>query len=171
MSSIYKWIRFFAYTLEILSFSIVEQIPNLIPSVNNVKPIILLPIAIMIALFEGQKVGLVFGFIVGLFIDIGATGTIGFNTAAMTCLGFLVGNTAQKIIKFNLITSVAFVIAFTAAFYMLHFVFKFLLQGYSDVVYTFFNHYIIGMLYTVAISPFVYFFNKALAVNIKDREQ
>ena len=170
MSSLYKCVRFFAYILEIITFFIVEQVPNLIPSINNVKPIILLPIAIMIALFEGQKVGLVFGFVVGLFLDVGAVGVIGFNSAVMTCLGFLVGNTAQKIIKFNLITSIAFVIAFTSAFYMLHFVFKFLLHGYSDIAYTFLNHYIIGMLYTVAISPFVYFFNKALAVNIKSRE-
>ena len=63
MSSLYKCVRFFAYILEIITFFIVEQVPNLIPSINNVKPIILLPIAIMIALFEGQKVGLVFGFV------------------------------------------------------------------------------------------------------------
>ena len=170
MSALYKYVRFLAYTIEILVFFVIERIPNLIPSVNHVKPMILVPVAIMIALFEGKKVGIAFGFVIGLFLYAGATGKIGFYSAALTCVGFLVGITAQKIIKFNLITSVAIAIAFTAGFYFAHFVFEFLFRGYSDVIYALFNHYLIGMLYTVMLSPFIYFFNKAFAVNIKAKD-
>lgn len=170
MNALYKYVRFLAYTIEILVFFVIERIPNLIPSVNHVKPMILVPVAIMIALFEGNKVGAVFGFVVGVFLDVGATGKIGFYSAVLACLGFLVGTAAQKIIKFNLITSVAFAIAFTAAFYFTHFIFEYLFRGYSDVIYAFFNHYLVGVLYTVMLSPFIYFFNKAFAVNIKAKD-
>lgn len=167
MNIIYKCIRYLAYSIEILVFFIVGQIPNFIPSINNVKPMILIPIAIMIALFEGPKIGLLFGFIVGLFLDVGSSGTFGFYSAVMTCTGFLVGTLAQKIIKFNLITSVAFAIAFITAIYVLHFLFVFLFLDYYDALYAFFNHYVVGLLYTIVLSPFIYFFNKAFAVNIK----
>lgn len=167
MNTVYKYVRFLAYTIEIIVFFVLERIPNLLPSVNGVRPIILVPIVILIALFEGPNVGVVFGFFAGLLLDVGATGTFGFYAVAMTCLGFLVGNVAQKIIKFNLITSVAVAIAFTAAFYFAHFLFKFLFLGYADAIFSIFNHYLVAMLYTVSLSPLTYFFNKALAVNIK----
>ena len=169
MNALYKYIRFWAYTIEILVFFVIERIPNLVPSVNHVKPMILVPVAVMIALFEGKNVGIVFGFIIGLFLDTSATGKIGFYSAVLACLGFLVGTAAQKIIKFNLITSVAFVIAFTTAFYFAHFIFEYLFRGYQDAIYALFNHYLIGMLYTVMLSPCIYFFKKAFAVNIKEK--
>ena len=40
----------------------------------------------------------------------------------------------------------------------------------NDAIYALFNHYLIGMLYTVMLSPFIYFFNKAFAVNIKEKD-
>lgn len=170
MNALYKYVRFLAYTIEILVFFIIERIPGLVPSLNSVKPMILVLVTIMIAMFEGSGVGAIFGFVAGIFLDVGAAGSFGFYTAAMTCVGFLVGKAAQKIIKFNLVTCVAIGIAFTAAFYITHFLFEYLFCGYSDVTYAFFNHYLVGMLYTILLSPFVYFFNKAFAVIIKARE-
>lgn len=170
MERVYRYIRYLAYAIEILAFYIVEQIPNLIPHINNVRPVILLPIAAMIALFEGSSVGLIFGFVIGLFLDCGATGNIGFYSVAITCLSFLVGAAAEKIINFNLVTSVAIAVAFIFAVYGLHFIFEFILRGYADALYTLGNHYVIGFLYTSLLTPFVYFFNRAFAMTIRERE-
>lgn len=170
MERLYRYIRFLAYAIEILAFYIVEQIPNLIPHINNVRPIILLPVAAMIALFEGSGVGLLFGFIIGLFLDCGATGSIGFYSVVVTCLSFLVGIAAERIINFNLLTSAAIAIAFTSALYLLHFLVEFILRGYPDTLYVLLNHYLVGLLYTSLLAPFVYFFNKAFAMHIRERE-
>lgn len=167
MKIAYKCARFFAYIIEILIIYILEQTPNLIPSIYDVRPTILVPVAVMIALFEGHTVGAVFGFFVGFLLDVGAVGNMGFYSITMTCLGFLVGNIAQKIIKFNLITSVAVAIAFVFAFYFAHFLFEFLFCGYADRLYALVNHYLIAALYTAVLSPFIYFFTKGFAVNIK----
>lgn len=170
MEQVYKYIRYLAYLIEILVFYIVEQVPNLIPYVNNVRPIILLPVAAMIALFEGSSVGLLFGFIIGLFLDCGATGSIGFYSIFVACLSFLVGVAAEKIINFNLFTAMAIAIAFISILYLFHFLIVFLFRGYSDILYTLFNHYFIGWLYTLLIAPFIYFFNKAFAMSIREQE-
>ncbi len=170
MDSYYKYIRYLAYTIEILVFYVIEGIPNIFPDIKGVRPILLILVAIMISLFEGKKVGTVFGLIVGLFLDYGASGDIGFYSVVITCVSFLVGVIAQKMIKFNLITSILIAISFTTIVYMAHFMVKYLLCGYSDIIYSMLNHYLIGILYTSLFSPFIYFFNKAFAVNIQEKE-
>lgn len=167
MKIAYKCARFFAYIIEILIVYILEQTPNLIFEIYGVRPTILVLVAVMIALFEGHTVGSVFGFFIGLLFDVGAAGNMGFYSIAITCLGFLVGNIAQKIIKFNLITSVAVASVFVFAFYAMHFLFEFLFCGYVDRLYSLVNHYLIAALYTAALAPFIYFFTKGFAVNIK----
>lgn len=170
MDNFYRYIRYLAYTIEILVCYVVEQIPNAIPGINGVRPIILVLVAIMIALFEGKKLGTVFGLIVGIFLDCGATGSIGFYSVTMACIGFLVGVVAQKMIKFNVITSFLVALSFTTVIYIAHFLTQYLLNGYTDIFYVLFNHYLIGIVYTTLLSPFIYFFNKAFAVNIKETE-
>ena len=171
MEVLYKNIRYLAYTIEILVIFIIGRIPGLMPSINGVKPMILVLVVIMIGLFEGKSIGMAFGFITGTLLDVGATGEFGFYAAAMTCIGLLVGVAAQKIMKFNLVTSVVIEVAFTGAFYITHFLFSYLLRGYSEALYVATNHYLIGFLYTIILSPFVYFFNKAFAVLINAEEK
>ena len=170
MDIYYKYIRYLAYMIEILVLYIIEQVPNIIPDIKGVRPIFLILVAIMISLFEGKKVGTIFGLIIGIFLDCGASGSLGFYSVAITCVGFLVGVIAQKMIKFNLITSILISISFTALVYMAHFLTEYLLCGYSDMIYVILNHYLIGILYTGLFSPFIYFFNKAFAVNIQEKE-
>ena len=110
MNALYKYIRFWAYTIEILVFFVIERIPNLVPSVNHVKPMIRAPVAVMIVFCSkaenvGDSVWIYHRFVFGYQCD-GQDRFLfgGFGLVA----GFLVGTAAQKIIKFNLITSVAF---------------------------------------------------------------
>lgn len=170
MDASYKYIRYLAYMIEIIVFYVLEEIPNALPNINGVKPLILILIGIMIALFEGKKVGTVFGLIVGLFLDCGSTGTIGFYSVVMACVGFLIGVIAQKMIKFNLITALLVSFSFIFIIYAVHFLINYLFCGYRDIFYVIYNHYSIGILYTFLLSPFIYFFNKAFAVNIKRGE-
>lgn len=168
MAAFYKYVRYLAYSLEILVFYVIQRIPNGFPPINNVRPILLLPVAVMIALFEGRKIGTLFAIIIGLFLDCGSSGKIGFYSITLACIGFLVGAIAQKMIKFNFFTSVLISFAFVAIFYLIHFLFVFSFITHSDAIYTLCNHYFFGALYTSVFSPFIYFFNKAFAVNIKE---
>ncbi len=170
MGACYRYIRYLAYMIEIIVFYVLEQIPNTLPNINGVKPLILILIGIMIALFEGEKVGTVFGLIVGLFLDCGSTGTIGFYSIIMACAGFLVGVIAQRMIKINLVTALLVSTPFIFVVYIMHFLVNYLFCGYKDVLYAMCSHYLIGILYTFLLSPFIYFFNKAFAVNIKREE-
>ena len=62
MGSVYKYVRYLAYFIEILVLYVIEQIPNFIPGVNGAKPILVLPVVFIIAVFEGENPALMFGF-------------------------------------------------------------------------------------------------------------
>lgn len=167
----YKIIRYFAYFLEIIIFYILEQTPNLIPGIYGIKPIIIMPILFMIALFEGESVGLVFGFFIGLLLDTSFSWSVGFYTIIMSVTGYIIGLIARRVVKSNL--STAMIISAISIFfiYSFHFVFYFLINGYGDSMYAFTSHYLPRMLYTMLLSPVMYFFNRSFALNIQKEKK
>ena len=163
----YRVIRYFAYSLEIIIFYILEQTPNLIPSVYGIKPILIIPIIFMIALFEGEKAGLVFGFFIGLLLDVGFSWNIGFYSIMMSVCGYIIGLIARRVVKSNLSTAMIISAVSTFFIYSFHFVFFYLINGYGHNMYTFSFHYIPRVVYTILLSPLIYFFNRAFALNIR----
>ena len=67
----YKIIRYFAYTIEILILYMVQETPGLLPEIGGARPVLLIPAAISIAMFESELAGIAFGLLCGLFLDIG----------------------------------------------------------------------------------------------------
>ena len=70
----YKIIRYFAYTIEILILYMVQETPGLLPEIGGARPVLLIPAAISIAMFESELAGIAFGLLCGLFLDIGMGG-------------------------------------------------------------------------------------------------
>lgn len=159
--------RYFAYFLEIIIFYILDQTPNIIPNISGIKPTLLIPVLFMIALFEGEKVGFVFGIFIGFLLDISFSWSIGFFTIIMSVSGYIIGLIARRVVKSNL--STAMIISAISIFfiYSLHFLFYYLINGYGNNLYAFTFHYIPRMAYTMLISPLMYFFNRTFALNIR----
>lgn len=53
----YKIIRYFAYTIEILILYMVQETPGLLPEIGGARPVLLIPAAISIAMFESELAG------------------------------------------------------------------------------------------------------------------
>ncbi len=170
MQSFYTVVRYLAYLIEILVFFIIEQSPTFPLKTNGLFPTLLVPAAVVIALFEGEKVGTIFGLIIGVILDIGYSGTLGVCSVLMACMGFFVGTLSRKVIRCNFFTSMITLCISTLIFYLVHFAFYYLLQGYSDILYTLTTHYLPRFFYTILVSPIIYFFNRSFAINIKGKE-
>ena len=56
-----KVARYLAYTLEILVLFMVQETPGLLPSVLGVRPVLLFPAVMAIAMFETEVPALAFG--------------------------------------------------------------------------------------------------------------
>ena len=166
----YKWIRYMAYILEIIIFYVLEQTPHFLPEIFGSKPLIIIPIFIMIALFEGEKVALYFGIFVGILLDISFSWHLGFYTICLPIVGFIIGLISRNIVKSNFFTAILISLASIFVIYSLNFIIYYIFNGYNEILYAYVYHYLPNIIYTFATSILFYFFNTAFAVLIREEK-
>ena len=64
-------VRIVIYTIELLLLYVLQTTRGLVPEFSGTRPLMLVCAAMMIALFEGDVTGLIFGIAAGLLIDMG----------------------------------------------------------------------------------------------------
>lgn len=165
-----KLLRYIAYTLEIIIFYVLEQTPQFLPSIFGVKPILILPIIVMISLFEGEKVGICFGTFVGVLLDVSFSWNLGFYTIVIPISSFIIGLISRNVVKNTLSTAILISSIFITFVYSLHFLIYYIFNGYNEILYAYIFHYLPGIIYTLATCLLFYFFNKAFAVIIREED-
>ena len=166
----YRGIRYFAYVLEILVLFMVQETPGLLPAVFRERPVLLLPAALSIAFFETDLSAMVFGVLCGLFLDFGMGMAFGFHGLFLGVLCFLLGKLATDLIRTNLLTALLAGLAGTVVVLSLQWFFCYFLYGYEHPGYAFLYHYLPRMAYTWVFMPVTYYFNRALAIFLRERE-
>lgn len=166
-----KVLRYFAYTIEILVFYMVQETPGLVPDLFGARPVLLIPIALSIAMFEKETAAMVFGLLCGLLIDFGAGGVLGFHGLLLSVICYSVGLIAANLIQTNFLTAMITSVISTGCVVLLQWVFFYLLFGYSHAAYALTAHYIPRFFYTTAFMPVAYYFNRALALQIRAKEE
>jgi rod shape-determining protein MreD len=167
----FKWIRYFAYSIELLVLFMVQETPGLIPALFGARPVLLIPVALSIALFENERASLLFGLFSGLMIDFGMGETLGFHALLLTVVCYYIALIAANLIKTNFLTAMLTVTVTSAVLFLLQWVFYFVLYNYQDAGYVLSVHYLPRFFYTVAVMPIVYYFNRALAIQIRAKEE
>ena len=165
-----KYLRWFAYIIDIIIFFAIQQTPGLIPLAFGSKPILLIPILISIALFEDEITGLWFGVFIGLLMDFGFSNILGFNCILMAIFGYLLGFISANFIKVNLLSGFICAVLISLIAYLMHFVFFYLLQMYENYGYILLNNYLPRLIYTIIVFPIFYLFNKSIAIHIRPKE-
>ena len=165
----YKWIRYFAYTIELLVLFMVQETP--IPTFFGAKPVLLIPIALSIAMFESEKAAMFFGLFSGLLIDFGMGETLGFHAVLLAVICYYIALIAANLIKTNFLTAMFTVTATAASLFFLQWVFFFVLANYQDAVYVLKAHFLPRFCYTVIVMPIAYYFNRALFNQVRTKEE
>ncbi|MDF1494696.1 rod shape-determining protein MreD [Caproiciproducens sp. CPB-2] len=166
-----KVLRYFAYTIEILVFYMVQETPGLVPDLFGARPVLLIPIALSIAMFEKETAAMAFGLLCGLLIDFGAGGVLGFHGLLLSVICYSVGLIAANLIQTNFLTAMITAVISTGCVVLLQWVFFYLLFSYSHAAYALTAHYIPRFFYTTAFMPVAYYFNRALALQIRAKEE
>lgn len=158
------------YSLEIIIFYILQQTPNFIPAVFGIKPLLLLPILIMIALFEGEQIALCFGIFIGILLDVSFSWSLGFYTVAMPLVGYIIGYISRNLAKNTVLTAMIISTIFVLLTYSLHFLIYFVFGGYTERSYAYLRHYLPSCAYTLSTSLLFYYFNRAFASIIREEK-
>ena len=127
-----KVLKFLVYALIVFAAYIIQTTPGLIEFLG-VKPILVLPACICIAVFEGEFAGGLFGFFFGLFCDSTSETVFGFN--ALIYLVFCVLAGLLTIYVFRRSTMNVMLLCLGALFLRsgLEFFFTFMLYGYENL--------------------------------------
>ncbi|MDL2233669.1 hypothetical protein LJC63_08865 [Ruminococcaceae bacterium OttesenSCG-928-L11] len=146
------------YGLLFLIFYILQSVPGFL-TVMGVKPVWVLPAAIILAMFEGEFLGGIYGALAGLLCDIGGFLLFGFN-GFLTCLYCVgVGLVIIYLLRCNLLGGILLTLIFMVLRGSLEFLFEFGMWGYDGVWKIYLAHTLPTALYsTVLAIPLFYLF-------------
>lgn len=157
-----KNLRFITYAIEIILLYVISGIPGFLPSILGVKPILLLPVAVTIAVFEKEVPAMAYGLACGALCDIGFTDKIGFYTIALTLLCFAFGYCARNFFVTNFANAMAIGGTTVVVLLCLHFLIFYTGSDFADPSAHFMRHYLIKILYTALFLPPLFFLNRLL---------
>lgn len=166
-----KALRFFAYAIELLVLYVLQETPGLIPAIGPARPVLVLPAVISIALFEGETAAMVFGMVGGLLIDFGFGSVLGFHALLLAGGCYLISLLAANLFQTNFLSALLVTAVSSASVFLLQWLFFYVMSGYAYVGYTLLAHYLPLFCYTTAITPLAYYFNRALALQIRSKEE
>ena len=165
-----KVLRYFAYTVEILVIFIIQQTPGLLPEIFASRPTPLLPIALSIAVFEGESASMAFGLFCGFLVDFGMGYALGFHALLLAVFCYAISLMAGNLLKTNLLTAMLIAAVALPVIYLLQWVFFYVLFNYDYPAYALTQHYLPRLCYTFVLMPLTSYFNRAFALLIKPRE-
>lgn len=164
-----RFFRYLAYTLEILVLFLIQETPSLIPELWGIRPTLLIPVALTIALFEKETTAMWFGMACGLLADFSHSTVLGFFGLLLAVGGYALSELVTNLFKTNLLTALLLGVCAVTAIVLLQWFFFYVCVGYGQVWYALVRHYLPRIVYTSAALPVAYYFNRALALLFHER--
>lgn len=160
----FRTLRYITYTLEIVLALVLQDTPGFMLEVFGGRPVLLIPVALTIAVFEPSCTASIwFGVVCGLLTDYTSSGAVGFFAILLAIMGYVVNIIMHDYIKANLLTTILISAVCVPVAICLHFLFFYIIPGYADAGYFFINHYLSRIIYTWAFVPVFFAVNRFLA--------
>lgn len=167
----YRVIRWLAYAIEIFVLFVLQETPGLIPAIGGARPVLVIPAVLAVAMFEAEIPAMLFGLFGGLLIDFGLGGLLGFHGLLLAAICYLLSLICANLVRTSFLAAMIVAVLAGAAVTLLDWACFYVMPGYHDTVYALTNHYLFIYLYTAAVMPIGYFFNRALALQIRSKEE
>lgn len=152
-----SFFRYFAYSLLIVVFSVLQGTPNLLPEILGGKPLLLFCFVISIASVEDKIPSLIFGAVCGVVVDISSGGTIGFFAIILTLMCYFESHIFSTYFISGFLQVMVFALASIPLVIGVYFLLFTVFAGIPDSGILFVNHYISRIVYTFVMTVPVYF--------------
>lgn len=151
-----KWvIKWGIYGILLLVLYCVQTAPSLL-TIHHIKPVLLIPLAVSIALFEGEIGSAVFGLITGFLWDFASGKVFGFYGMVLMICCLLVALLSMYLVLVNVVNALLTVGAVSLICSIWNFLFYYLIWGYRGVWFSF-GQLLLSSLYTMIFAiPFFY---------------
>lgn len=167
MENRYRFIRYFAYALELLILYMIQQTPGFLPYLLGARPILIIPAALAIAMFEPELPAMGFGIFGGLLIDFGIGAALGFHGILLGVACYVISALSANLLRTNLLTSFLVNTIALLGIVVLQWLFYYVLYEYEYPTYALIHHYLPRILYSLVLTPITFYFNRAFAMLIR----
>lgn len=134
------------------------------------QPVLIVPLAVAVAMREGETFGALFGAVCGLFLDVAEGKLFGFSAIWIMPCCLAAALLVAHLIKVNLINFI-WVSAFTSALVAATgYFFGYVLWGLDNSAYVLTGFIIPSCVSSIILSPFMYFAVKIISVKFSPRE-
>lgn len=159
MNNKLTFFKYFAYSLEIILLSVLQSTPNFLPEFFGSKPLLLVPLALVIASKEDKIPALIFGAVCGLITDLATGGIIGFFAISLTLICYFESHIFSTYFTSNILTALIVSVIVIPLLICLYFLIFKVMVGVPDSSILFVNHYISRIIYTFVMVLPLYFLN------------
>lgn len=151
-----EWTRWVAFGFLLLLLSFLQSAPYAL-QIAGAKPLLLLACPICIALFTGPVGGGIAGAFAGILWDLFAGRILGFNGILLLVLGTTAGLLVWLVMRNNMLTAILMVGCASLIQNLMDWIFSYVLYDRGDVLKALWSVYLPNGLYTLIISPLMYF--------------
>lgn len=159
-----KWIT---YSLLLLLAYTLQTIPGML-EFFGAKPVWILPVALSVCMFEGVMGSAVLCTVTGLLWDISSDKLFGFNAVILIIMGTIIALLCIYYLRTKLINAVFFVAVTAVLQGLLDYLFYYSLWGYDNPIIILTSHILPTAVYTVLVSPLVFFLVKKIALKFNE---
>ena len=146
-------IKWGIYAVLLLLLYCIQTAPSLL-TIHHVKPVLLIPLAVCIALYEGEVGSAVFGLVTGFLWDFASGKVFGFYGMVLMICCLLAALLSMYLVRVNVINALLAVGAVSCSIW--NFLFYYLIWGFSGVWLSFVQLLFTSLYTTVFAVPLFY---------------
>lgn len=142
-----------------------------VPSLFSVSPLLMVPLTVIIALYEKSIPGMAFGILCGALWDLTAATPDGFYTVLLATAGFVCGSLSAFFVRTNLLSSLLLTFLTAGGCNLAHWGLFFLRKGYDGAFEVLFSYYLPGAVYTLAFGAIFYYVVAYIVKHTKEKKK
>jgi|GEM_PF-291894 len=166
MIRVLKWVIYIV--LMMITFVIMGT-PGLM-LVNGWKPLLLIPLTVSVAMFEGELAGGIYAIVSGIFWGTVSDTFLGFHALFLYILCVSCGLMIKFYFKSHVLSALMLSGVSTVIFCLADFFFNYAMWGYVGREALFIKQYIPIMVYTILVSPVFYFLVKLVHTKVRAKQ-
>ena len=166
-----RYIRWTAYGLLILLFSLIQSAPHGLPRIMGVLPVLMVPLTVCIAMQVGPVGGASAGIAAGILWDLYASSRLlGFNALLLLAIGCASGLLVRLLIRNNLLSALLLICGALLFQGLADWGFNYLLLRQEQPLYVLLHMVLPSLGYTFVLSPLIYALVYGITRILRNRE-
>ena len=164
----WSWIL---YSAVVLVIALMQMSPRCFPVIAYARPTPLILFTVCVAMLEGPAIGSVMGAVAGLLWGLYSSRVFGYYGLMLMAIGLTVSLLVQWLLRANFLSAMLLCTGGVAVYTLLDWLICYVLFLHDEMMTVLVQVYLPNALYTILLSPLMYWFVLALARFLRRKKE